>query len=198
MATATLDGELSYSEDLDLLHTTTKPLAQYTKSERVRATLWLVSSSSYATGAVGVLFLVVICIPLGFFCVALFSHNEMPNLRTQPLTPSVVPEELVTSKKFTVAPAANNTAAAQPFKEHQMNEAEKDEKKDETFQPFESFNHTNPHKNSWCPRATCNNSPLCQPCKKRFLFIISTGRSGSTSLLSMLNYLPGVSEQIKR
>ena len=163
-----------------------------------RATFWLFSSSSYAPapGAVSVIvfFLVAICIPLGFFCVALFSHNEMPNLRTQPFAPSAVPAEQVTSKNFTIAPAANNSTAAQPFKEHEMNEAEKDE----TFQPFESFNHTNLHQNSWCPRATCNNSPMCQPCKKRFLFIIATGRSGSTSLLSMLNYLPGVSEQIKR
>jgi hypothetical protein len=36
---------------------------------------------------------------------------------------------------------------------------------------------------------------LCQPCKQRFLFIIATGRSGSTTLLSMLNQLPGVSDK---
>jgi len=127
MATATLDDGLSYSEGLDLLPTTAKPLAQHTKPKRGQATSWLVSSSSYATGAVGVIFLVAICIPLGFvLCVALFSHSEMPNLRPQPLTPSVV--EQVTRKKFTVAPATNNITAAQPFKEHEMNDAEKREK----------------------------------------------------------------------
>jgi hypothetical protein len=60
------------------------------------------------------------------------------------------------------------------------------------------YNTTNPHfaKNSktksWCPGATCNNSPVCAPCNRRFLFIIATGRSGSTTLLRMFNALPNV------
>mmetsp|Transcript_93 Transcript_93/g.125 ORF Transcript_93/g.125 Transcript_93/m.125 type:complete len:345 (+) Transcript_93:110-1144(+) len=57
---------------------------------------------------------------------------------------------------------------------------------------FDSFNETNPHLNSWCPNATCHNSPLCAPCNQRFLFIVSTGRSGSTTLLTLLNQLPNV------
>jgi len=44
----------------------------------------------------------------------------------------------------------------------------------------------------WCPFASCHNSPLCAPCNRRFLFIISTGRSGSTTLLEMMNMLPNV------
>ena len=58
--------------------------------------------------------------------------------------------------------------------------------------PFHAFNTTNPHSQSWCKYATCNNSPLCSPCNKRFLFIVASGRSGSTSLLKMLNHLPNV------
>jgi hypothetical protein len=61
---------------------------------------------------------------------------------------------------------------------------------------FQSFNTTNPHSHShshsWCPNATCHNSPLCQPCQRRYLFILATARSGSTTLLKMLNYLPAV------
>ena len=54
------------------------------------------------------------------------------------------------------------------------------------------FNYTNPHFDSWCPHAKCYNSPLCTPCNRRFLFIIATGRSGSTTLLRMFHELPGV------
>lgn len=56
---------------------------------------------------------------------------------------------------------------------------------------WDLFNSTNPNK-SWCPFAICDNSPLCCPCQRRFLFVIATGRSGSTSLLQMLNEFPGV------
>jgi len=61
------------------------------------------------------------------------------------------------------------------------------------FQPssFLAFNQTNPHM-AWCPSATCNNSPICAPCNRRYLFIISTARSGSTTLLQMFNSLPNV------
>ena len=44
----------------------------------------------------------------------------------------------------------------------------------------------------WCPYATCKSSPLCQPCSRRWLIIIATGRSGSTTLMSMLGQLPHV------
>jgi len=57
---------------------------------------------------------------------------------------------------------------------------------------YEPFNHTNPYENSWCPTAQCYNSPICTPCNQRFLFIIATGRSGSTTLLRMFNQLPNV------
>ena len=45
---------------------------------------------------------------------------------------------------------------------------------------------------AWCPNAACSNSALCQPCKQRFLFILSTGRAASTTLLDMINHLPNV------
>lgn len=57
-----------------------------------------------------------------------------------------------------------------------------------TAQPF---NTINPHI-EWCPSAVCHNSPLCAPCNRRYLIILSHGRSGSTSLLSMFDKLPGV------
>jgi len=57
---------------------------------------------------------------------------------------------------------------------------------------YKPFNQTNPHLDSWCPYAQCYNSPICTPCNRRFLFIIATGRSGSTTLLKMLNLLPNV------
>mmetsp|Transcript_2075 Transcript_2075/g.3770 ORF Transcript_2075/g.3770 Transcript_2075/m.3770 type:complete len:358 (-) Transcript_2075:1014-2087(-) len=63
---------------------------------------------------------------------------------------------------------------------------------DKTYTYFHSFNTTNPHKDTWCPFATCQNSPMCFPCNRRYLFILATGRSASTTLLKMLNYLPNV------
>ena len=57
---------------------------------------------------------------------------------------------------------------------------------------WEAFNSTNPHVNSWCPYAKCLNSPTCTPCNQRFLFIVGTGRAGSTSLLRLFNELPNV------
>lgn len=54
------------------------------------------------------------------------------------------------------------------------------------------FNSVNPHQNSWCPYAQCNNSPLCKPCDQRYLFILSPGRAGSTSLLTTFNSLPNI------
>ncbi|GFH50026.1 hypothetical protein CTEN210_06502 [Chaetoceros tenuissimus] len=64
-------------------------------------------------------------------------------------------------------------------------------KQQEDFQ-YPLFNSFNPHQNSWCPYAECNNSPLCKPCNQRFLFILSPGRAGSTSLLTTFNLLPYV------
>lgn len=57
---------------------------------------------------------------------------------------------------------------------------------------WEPFNSTNPHADSWCPKATCLNSPLCRPCERRHFFIFSTARSGSTTLLRMFNALPNM------
>ncbi len=45
---------------------------------------------------------------------------------------------------------------------------------------------------SWCPEATCLVSPVCDPCRRRFLIIITNGRSASTTLTWMLGSLPGV------
>ena len=58
--------------------------------------------------------------------------------------------------------------------------------------PTQPYNTHNPHGKSWCPYATCHNSPVCQPCERRYLFILATARSGSTTLLRMLNSLPNV------
>jgi hypothetical protein len=44
----------------------------------------------------------------------------------------------------------------------------------------------------WCPLANCTNTNLCQPCQRRFLIVIATPRSASTTLMWMLNELPGV------
>jgi len=55
----------------------------------------------------------------------------------------------------------------------------------------EPFNNTNPN-TEWCPIAVCHNSPLCAPCNRRYIIILAHGRSGSTTLLSMFNKLPGV------
>ena len=51
---------------------------------------------------------------------------------------------------------------------------------------------TNLQDRQWCPFAKCQNSPLCKPCRRRWLLILATGRYGSTSMLQMLNLLPGV------
>jgi hypothetical protein len=45
---------------------------------------------------------------------------------------------------------------------------------------------------SWCPKAVCLNSDLCRPCQRRFLILLATGRSGSTTLNFMLDSLPSV------
>jgi hypothetical protein len=64
--------------------------------------------------------------------------------------------------------------------------------KDDTYGNYTPFNTTNPHGDSWCPYATCQNSPLCAPCNRRYILILATGRSGSTTLLKMMNFLPNV------
>ncbi|KAL7570808.1 hypothetical protein ACA910_018879 [Epithemia clementina (nom. ined.)] len=46
--------------------------------------------------------------------------------------------------------------------------------------------------NTWCPHATCHVTDLCHPCRRRYLVILATGRSGSTTLQEMLHSLPGV------
>ena len=45
---------------------------------------------------------------------------------------------------------------------------------------------------AWCPRAACPNSDLCRPCQRRFLIVLATGRSASTTLTYMLDSLPGI------
>ena len=50
---------------------------------------------------------------------------------------------------------------------------------------------SSPHP-EWCPNATCNNGVTCNPCNRRFLFVLAQGRSGSTTLKNMINLLPGV------
>jgi len=59
------------------------------------------------------------------------------------------------------------------------------------FIPLSQFNTINPNID-WCPQAACHNSPVCYPCDRKFLIVIATGRSGSTTLTDMLDLLPGV------
>lgn len=54
------------------------------------------------------------------------------------------------------------------------------------------FNSHNPHQLTWCPNATCTNSPICHPCDRRYILILATARSGSTTLLRMFGSLPNV------
>ena len=45
----------------------------------------------------------------------------------------------------------------------------------------------------WCPKKfPCHSTVLCQPCKQRYLIILATGRSGSTTIMEMLGSLPNV------
>ena len=44
----------------------------------------------------------------------------------------------------------------------------------------------------WCPHASCKNTGRCRTCENRYLFVIATGRSGSTTIMAMLNLLPGI------
>ena len=44
----------------------------------------------------------------------------------------------------------------------------------------------------WCPQASCNSTDVCHPCSRRFLLVLATGRSASTTLKNMLRNLPGV------
>jgi len=59
------------------------------------------------------------------------------------------------------------------------------------FKPWSRFSTLNPNID-WCPQATCHNSLTCRPCDRKFLIVIATGRSGSTTLTNMLDLLPGV------
>ncbi len=53
-------------------------------------------------------------------------------------------------------------------------------------------NTIHPVDRSWCPEAQCFGSPFCHPCQRRFLIVITNGRSASTTLTWMLNLLPGL------
>lgn len=55
-----------------------------------------------------------------------------------------------------------------------------------------SREHSSLTPSAWCPDAKCENSALCHPCQRRFLIIIATGRSASTTLTYMMDSLPGV------
>lgn len=43
---------------------------------------------------------------------------------------------------------------------------------------------------SWCPEAECRDTSSCRPCQRRFLMIITNGRSASTTLTWTLDLLP--------
>lgn len=58
--------------------------------------------------------------------------------------------------------------------------------------PLSNSRHVVKNHSSWCPSATCHNTDLCHPCDRRFLILLATGRSGSTSMMYMLDSLPGV------
>jgi hypothetical protein len=45
---------------------------------------------------------------------------------------------------------------------------------------------------SWCPNANCTGTPICYPCQRRWLIIVTTGRSASTTLTEMIDRLPGI------
>ncbi len=65
---------------------------------------------------------------------------------------------------------------------------------DKSSQSSSPFNQHNPYSKTWCthPSIICYNSPFCKPCQRRYLFILATGRSGSTTLLKMMNSLPNI------
>ena len=44
----------------------------------------------------------------------------------------------------------------------------------------------------WCPTTRCKTTELCQPCQRRFLILLTTARSASTTLTWMFDTLPGV------
>ena len=44
----------------------------------------------------------------------------------------------------------------------------------------------------WCPDADCQSTPLCAPCRRRFLVLVASARSASTTAQMMLHSLPGV------
>ena len=44
----------------------------------------------------------------------------------------------------------------------------------------------------WCPTTNCQTDISCDPCRRKFLFLLAQGRSGSTTLKNMINVLPGI------
>jgi hypothetical protein len=54
--------------------------------------------------------------------------------------------------------------------------------------------HTNrfDYTSSWCPDGKCKGTALCFPCQRRWLIIVTVGRSASTTLTKMIALLPGV------
>jgi len=53
------------------------------------------------------------------------------------------------------------------------------------------ISYKNPHP-QWCPNVSCRDSHFCRTCDRRFLFIITHGRAGSTTIRNMINALPGI------
>ena len=58
-----------------------------------------------------------------------------------------------------------------------------------TMSPIEA---TAKDHSDWCPSAVCENSIICKPCDRRYLIILATGRSASTTLTWMMDSLPGI------
>mmetsp|Transcript_16833 Transcript_16833/g.25273 ORF Transcript_16833/g.25273 Transcript_16833/m.25273 type:complete len:367 (+) Transcript_16833:97-1197(+) len=125
--------------------------------------------------------MVVLLIILGLGVVCVFMFNE---------------ESYVNQYLHSTSSCAhpNITIVAQNYEDHSHYTSKLDTQSQSQSQlsSYQSFNDTNPHKDSWCPYATCHNSPICTPCNRRYLFLLTTARSGSTTLLKMLNYLPNV------
>jgi len=44
----------------------------------------------------------------------------------------------------------------------------------------------------WCPNAECESTAQCVPCQRRFLMLVASGRSASTTAQVMLDSLPGI------
>jgi hypothetical protein len=55
--------------------------------------------------------------------------------------------------------------------------------------PMDNIPTTHPE---WCPKAKCTDTAICKPCQRRWLIVVTSPRSASTTLTWMLDELPGV------